>query len=107
VAGENKEMVRLIGRRLREAAVAANTELPSSILSSLERLSELESDRETGGQPLLLPQADAMAHPSGEGHPRPRFGRFVRLTHVERLGRFDGGTSLWVRFSFAARLRTN
>ena len=66
MAEENKEMIRLIGRRLREAAVAGNMELPSSILSSLERLSGLEPDGETRGQPLLLPQADAMAHPSSE-----------------------------------------
>ena len=46
--------------------VAGNTELPSSILSSLERLSGLEPNGETGGQPLLLPQADAIAHPSSE-----------------------------------------
>ena len=61
-----EEMIRLIGRRLREATVAGNTELPSSILSSLERLSGLEPNGETGGQPLLLPQADAIAHPSSE-----------------------------------------
>ena len=64
MAEENKEMVRLIGRRLRDAAVVGNTELPSSILSSLERLSELEPDGEIGGH--LPPQADAITHPSSK-----------------------------------------
>jgi hypothetical protein len=42
VAEKNKEMIRLIGRRLREAAAAADVELPTSILNGLEQLSEIE-----------------------------------------------------------------
>lgn len=60
------EMIRLIGRRLREATAAAGAELPSSILSGLERLSELESSDDAAGQPQLLQQVAVTAQPVGE-----------------------------------------
>jgi hypothetical protein len=58
------EMIRLIGRRLREAAAAADAELPLSMLSGLERLSELESS--AAGQPQLLQQVTVTAQPVSE-----------------------------------------
>lgn len=63
---KNKAMIRLIGRRLREAAAAAEADLPRSILSGLERLSELESSGDAAGQPQLLQQVAGTAQPVGE-----------------------------------------
>jgi hypothetical protein len=59
-------MIRLIGRRLREATAAAGAVLPPSILSGLERLSGLESGDAAAGQPQLLQQVAVTAQPVSE-----------------------------------------
>jgi len=67
VGEKNKEMVGLIGRRLREAAAAADAAaLPPSILTGLERLNELESSGDAAGQPQLLQQVIVTAQPVGK-----------------------------------------
>jgi hypothetical protein len=66
VGEKNKEMVRLIGRRLREAAVAADAALPQSIMTGLERLNELESSGDAAGQPQLLQQVIVTGQPVGK-----------------------------------------
>jgi hypothetical protein len=66
VGEKNKEIIRLIGRRLREATAAAEAELPTSIVSGLERLSELAPGGNANGQLQLHPQVEAAAQPAGE-----------------------------------------
>ena len=66
MAEKNKEMIRLIGRRLREATAAADGKLPPSISDGLERLSELELGGDAAGEPQLIQEAATAAQPAAE-----------------------------------------
>jgi hypothetical protein len=66
VAEKNKEIMRLIGRRLREASAGADEELPPAILSGLERLSALQLAAGARAHPQLPQQAEAAAQPPCE-----------------------------------------